>query len=154
MLMAMSRDEKERLRYEVREEFLFDQQYGLQAAERKGIIETKQETARKLITKGMDDQFIKDITGLEFKEISSLRDEKRFNSLPKNNNEFLPLYGVNIMTHNITSKANPVIQKATDMLMAMSWDEEERLRYEAREEFLLISNMGFRRRREKGLKSV
>ena len=76
MLMAMSRDEKERLRYEVREEFLFDQQYGLQAAERKGIIETKQETARKLITKGMDDQFIKDITGLEFKEISSLRNEK------------------------------------------------------------------------------
>ncbi|ABD42392.1 conserved hypothetical protein [Methanospirillum hungatei JF-1] len=137
MLMAMSRDEEERLIYEAREEFLLDQQYGLQAAERKGIIETKQETARKLITKGMDDQFIKDITGLEFKEISSLRDEKRFNSLPKNNNEFLPLYGVNIMTHNITSKANPVIQKATDMLIAMSWDEEERLRYEAREEFLL-----------------
>lgn len=41
------------------------------------------------------------------------------------------------MTHNITSEANPVIQKATDMLMAMSRDEEERLRYEAREEFLL-----------------
>ena len=151
MLMAMSRDEKERLRYEVREEFLFDQQYGLQAAERKGIIETKQETARKLITKGMDDQFIKDITGLEFKEISSLRDEKRFNSLPKNNNEFLPLYGVNIMTHNITSKANPVIQKATDMLMAMSRDEEERLRYEAREEFLLDQQYGLQAARGEGI---
>ena len=64
-------------RYEAREEFLFDQQYRLQAAERKGIIETKQEIARRLIKKGMDDQFIREITGLEFKEISSLRDEKK-----------------------------------------------------------------------------
>ena len=81
MLTAMSRDEEERLRYEAREEFLFDQQYAIQAAERKGIeegiIKNKQETAMKLIAKGMDDQFIKDITGLEFKEISSLRNEKK-----------------------------------------------------------------------------
>lgn len=80
MLTAMSRDEEERLRYEAREEFLFDQQYALQAARREGIkegiIKNKQEKARKLIKKGMDDQFIKDITGLEFKEISSLRNEK------------------------------------------------------------------------------
>ena len=81
MLTAMSRDEEERLRYEAREEFLFDQQYGLQAARREGIkegiIKNKQETARKLIKKGMDDQFIREITGLELEEISSLRDEKK-----------------------------------------------------------------------------
>jgi len=76
MLTAMSRDEEERLRYEAREEFLFDQQYGLQAAERKGIIETKQEIARRLIKKGMDDQFIREITGLKLEEISSIRNEK------------------------------------------------------------------------------
>ena len=81
MLMAMSRDEEERLRYEAREEFLLDQQYRLQAARgegiEEGIIKNKQETARKLITKGMDDQFIREITGLELEEISSLRDEQK-----------------------------------------------------------------------------
>jgi conserved hypothetical protein (putative transposase or invertase) len=55
MLTAMSRDEEERLRYEAREEFLFDQQYALQAARREGIkegiIKNKQEKARKLIKK-------------------------------------------------------------------------------------------------------
>jgi len=76
MLTAMSRDEEERLRYEAREEFLFDQQYGLQAAERKGILINKQETARRLIKKGMDDQFIREITGLKLEEISSIRNEK------------------------------------------------------------------------------
>ncbi|MDD3052062.1 MAG: Rpn family recombination-promoting nuclease/putative transposase [Candidatus Cloacimonetes bacterium] len=80
MLMAMSRDEEERLRYEAREEFLLDQQYGLQAARgegiEEGILKNKQETARKLIKKGMDDQFIREITGLELEEISSIRNEK------------------------------------------------------------------------------
>ncbi len=76
MLTAMSRDEEERLRYEAREEFLFDQQYGLQAARREGILINKQETARRLIKKGMDDQFIREITGLKLEEISSIRNEK------------------------------------------------------------------------------
>jgi len=80
----MSRDEEERLRYEAREEFLLDQKYLLKAAEingieigeKKGIIETKQEIVRKLIKKGMDDQFIREITGLKLEEISSIRNEK------------------------------------------------------------------------------
>ncbi len=84
MLMAMSRDEEERLRYEAREEFLLDQKYLLKAAEingieigeKKGIIETKQEIAKKLIKKGMDDQFIREITALKLEEISSLRNQK------------------------------------------------------------------------------
>jgi predicted transposase/invertase (TIGR01784 family) len=76
---------------------------------------------------------------------------KRFNSLPKIITEFLPLFGLNLMTHNITSKANPVIQKATDILMAMSRDEEERLRYEAREEFLLDQQYGLHAARGEGI---
>jgi predicted transposase/invertase (TIGR01784 family) len=70
---------------------LFDQQYALQAARREGrkegraegklegkeegIIIGKRETARRLIRKGMDDQFIREITGLDLEEISSLRTE-------------------------------------------------------------------------------
>jgi len=37
----------------------------------------------------------------------------------------------------MVSEANPVIKKATDLLMTMSRDEETRLMYEAREEYLL-----------------
>jgi len=37
----------------------------------------------------------------------------------------------------MVSEANPVIKKATDLLMTMSRDEETRQMYEAREEYLL-----------------
>ena len=73
MLTAMSRDEEERLRYEAREEFLFDQQYGLQAAERKGIEIGVRKTALNLINPGMDDEFISKATNLPLKEIQKLR---------------------------------------------------------------------------------
>jgi len=97
MLMAMSRDEEERLRYEAREEFLLDQQYGLQAArgegieigekkgreegrkegieigERKGIEIERVTIAHNLINLGMDDEFISKATSLSSKEIQKLR---------------------------------------------------------------------------------
>jgi predicted transposase/invertase (TIGR01784 family) len=88
ILMSMSRDEEARLRYEAREEFLFDQQYSLQEAERKGRAEgkeegriegkeegiksNKQETAKILIQKGIDEQFIQEITGLDIEEIRAI----------------------------------------------------------------------------------
>lgn len=68
---------------------MFDQQYALQAARREGrkegraegimevredsVILGKRETVRRLIRKGMDDQFIREIIGLDLEEISSLR---------------------------------------------------------------------------------
>ena len=104
MLMAMSRDEEERLRYEGREEFLLDQQYGLQAArgegieigEKKGREEGREEgrkegieigerkgieiegvtIAHNLINLGMDNDFISKATGLSSKEIQKLRNQK------------------------------------------------------------------------------
>jgi predicted transposase/invertase (TIGR01784 family) len=100
MLMAMSRDEEERLRYEAREEFLLDQQYGLQAArgegieigekkgreegrkegieigERKGIEIERVTIAHNLINLGMDNDFISKATGLSSKEIQKLRNQK------------------------------------------------------------------------------
>jgi predicted transposase/invertase (TIGR01784 family) len=96
ILMSMSRDEEARLRYEAREEFLFDQQYSLQEAERKGreegrvegkevgriegkeegraegIKSNKQEIAKILIQKGMEEQFIQEITGLDIEEIRAI----------------------------------------------------------------------------------
>ena len=76
MLTAMSRDEEERLRYEAREEFLFDQQYGLQAAERKGIEIERVTIARNLINLGMDNEFISKATSLSSKEIQKLRNQE------------------------------------------------------------------------------
>ena len=76
MLTAMSRDEEERLRYEAREEFLFDQQYGLQAAERKGIEIERVTIARNLINLGMDNEFISKATSLPSKEIQKLRNQE------------------------------------------------------------------------------
>jgi len=67
MLMAMSRDEEERLRYEAREEFLFDQKHSLQAARREGI--ERVSIARDLINPGMDNEFISKLTGLSPKDI-------------------------------------------------------------------------------------
>ena len=52
---------------------------------------------------------------------------------------------------DMASEANPVIRKATDMLMAMSRDEEERLRYEGREEFLLDQQYGLQAARGEGI---
>jgi len=79
ILTAMSRDEEERLRYEARGQFLFDQQYTLQAAKREGrdegITITKKEMTQRLISEGMDDQFILKITGLKIEEIQSIRNE-------------------------------------------------------------------------------
>jgi len=100
MLMAMSRDEEERLRYEAREEFLLDQQYRLQAAERtgieigekkgreegrkegieigekKGIENERIAIAHNLINLGMDDEFISKATGLSSKDIQKLRNQE------------------------------------------------------------------------------
>ena len=76
MLTAMSRDEEERLRYKAREEFLFDQQYGLQAAERKGIEIERVTIARNLINLGMDNEFISKATSLPSKEIQKLRNQE------------------------------------------------------------------------------
>ena len=73
MLMAMSRDEEERLRYEAREEFLLDQQYRLQAARGEGIEIGVRKTALNLINLGMDDEFISKATNLPLKEIQKLR---------------------------------------------------------------------------------
>jgi len=76
MLMAMSRDEEERLRYEAREEFLLDQKYLLKAAEINGIEIGVRKTALNLINLGMDDEFISKATGLPPKEIQKLRNQE------------------------------------------------------------------------------
>ena len=76
MLTAMSRDEEERLRYEAREEFFFDQQYALQAAMREGIEIERVAIAHNLINLGMDNDFISKATGLSSKEIQKLRNQK------------------------------------------------------------------------------
>jgi predicted transposase/invertase (TIGR01784 family) len=79
-LISMSEEEEARIRYELRKEFLFDQQYSLQEAERKGRAEgraegiksVKQETAKILIQKGMEEQFIQEVTGLDIEEIRAI----------------------------------------------------------------------------------
>jgi len=76
MLTAMSRDEEERLRYEAREEFFFDQQYALQAAMREGIEIERVAIAHNLINLGSDDEFISKATGLSSKEIQKLRNQE------------------------------------------------------------------------------
>ena len=73
MLTAMSREEEERLRYEAREEFLFDQQYALQASRREGIEIERVAIAHNLINLGMDDEFILKATNLPLKDIKKLR---------------------------------------------------------------------------------
>ena len=100
MLMAMSRDEEERLRYEAREEFLLDQKHSLQAAERTGIeigekkgreegrkegIEIGEKKgidieriaiAHNPINLGSDNKFISKATGLSPEDIQKLRNQE------------------------------------------------------------------------------
>ena len=76
MLMAMSREEEERLRYEVREEFLFDQQYALQAAIREGIEIERVTIAHNLINLGSDNEFISKATSISPKVIQKLRNQE------------------------------------------------------------------------------
>ena len=76
MLMAMSRDEEERLRYEAREEFLLDQQYRLQAARGEGIEIERVAIARNLINLGSDNEFISKATGLSPEELQKLRNQE------------------------------------------------------------------------------
>jgi predicted transposase/invertase (TIGR01784 family) len=95
ILTAMSRDEEERLRYEAREQFLFDQQYTLQAAKREGkeegiligkeegiligkeegVKSNKKETAISLIALGVDDEVISKATKLPLEEVRRLREQ-------------------------------------------------------------------------------
>lgn len=93
ILISMSRDEEARLKYEAREEFLFDQRYAIQTAERKGreegivigkeegIVIGKEEgiqigerkAAVNLIALGMDDEFIVRATAISLEEVRRLR---------------------------------------------------------------------------------
>lgn len=83
-LLRMSVDSKERYMYEKRKESILEKISLIESAEQKGIEKGKKEgenrktieIAKKLIVNGLDDELIKNSTGLSIEEINILRNEK------------------------------------------------------------------------------
>lgn len=79
-LLRMSGDSKERDRYEKRKESILEKVSLIESAELKGLKEGENrktiEIAKNLITNGLDNELIKNSTGLEIEEINILRNEK------------------------------------------------------------------------------
>ena len=73
ILEIMSRDKESRMLYEAREAELHDQVTKIEEAREEGIEIGKLEIAKNLIRKGMDVDFIKEVTELTKKEIEELR---------------------------------------------------------------------------------
>ena len=80
LLMTMSRDEETRQMYEAREEYLLGRQIEIQGAKGEGREEGREterkDIAMRLIEEGMNDEFIKKITGLDIAVIRSLHNNR------------------------------------------------------------------------------
>ncbi len=80
-LQIMSLDEENRRLYEAREMFLHDQatrmyeakEEGLEEGMKKGREEERKEVAKNLLSKGMDDEFVMETTGLDQSIIDKLK---------------------------------------------------------------------------------
>ena len=76
-LQIMSLDEENRRLYEAREMFLHDQATRMYEAREEGLEEGKKQeretVAKNLLTKGMDDEFVMDTTGLDQSIIDKLK---------------------------------------------------------------------------------
>ena len=75
-LVRLSGNDKERERYEKRFESLLEQNSLLANAEKKGENRKAIEIAKNLIKNGLDNELIKNTTGLSIKEITELRNKK------------------------------------------------------------------------------
>lgn len=79
-LLRMSVDSKERYMYEKRKESILEKVSLIESAELKGLKEGENrktiEIAKKLIVNGLDNELIKNSTGLSIEEINILRNEK------------------------------------------------------------------------------
>ena len=71
-LFRISSNEKERMLYEDRRASLLDKVSALENAERKGLEKGKKETAKNLLDKGLDIEFVSEVTGLSINEIKML----------------------------------------------------------------------------------
>jgi predicted transposase/invertase (TIGR01784 family) len=82
-LDAMSLDEQERRYYEAQQKFWLDQNSFMKEAlekvkeevKKQTVLDSKTEIAKNAIKKGLDNNFIADITGLTIKQIEQLRNE-------------------------------------------------------------------------------
>ena len=84
-LQIMSLDEENRRLYEAREMFLHDQatrmyeareeglEEGMKKGREEGVEKGKETVAKNLLTKGMDDEFVMDTTGLDQSIIDKLK---------------------------------------------------------------------------------
>ncbi|WP_373838826.1 hypothetical protein [Methanospirillum sp.] len=69
----MSLDEENRRLYEAKEMFLHDQATRMYEAKEEGMEKGKETVAKNLLSKGMDDEFVMETTGLDQSIIDKLK---------------------------------------------------------------------------------